>query len=313
MTTKLTQEQKQQIVFLINEKKKQLKSMSAVAVFCKISETTLSLLVNGRYSTKGDDAWIQVATALGWQNANNKIGGWQIVETTDLKSIRKHILNAKSKHLFLGISDLAGIGKTGSLKFVSDEMKNESVYYMRCCEWGKKEFLEQLCRNLGIDAGRGYKTPNSLLQLVIEFFNQHSLNNPVLIIDEADKLKGSAIRFLIPLYNECEDALGVVIAGTENLEKEIKHGVKYAKKGYDEIDSRFGRNYLKLIGCTQKDCSAICSANGISDTTIADGLFEECKPVRKLLTINKEQKSIRVITDLRRLKRLIQKHNLQTA
>lgn len=312
MATKLTDDQKKQIVFLINEKKNQLKSMSAVAVFCKVSETTISMLVNGKYATKGDDAWLQVANALGWQSGSNKVGGWQIVETTDLKSIRKHIMNAKSKHLFLGISDLAGIGKSGSLKYVAEEMKNDSVYYMRCWEWGKKEFLEQLCRNLGIDAGRGYKTPNSLLELIIEFFSQHRLSSPVLIIDEADKLKGSALRFLIPLYNELEDALGVVIAGTENLEKEIKHGVKYAKKGYDEIDSRFGRNYLKLIGCTAKDCVAICAANGINDAGLADVYFEECKPVRKLITINKEQRSIRVITDLRRLKRLIQKFNLQT-
>lgn len=312
MTTKLSEEQKQQIVFLINEKKQKLKSMSAVAVFCNVSETTLSLMVNGKYSTKGDDAYIQVATALGWQSSSNKVGGWQMVETKDLKDIRKHIINAKNEHLFLGISDLAGIGKTSSLKYVAEQLKNEAVYYMRCWEWGKKEFLEQLCRNLGIDAGRGYKTPNSLLELIIDFFSQHRLSNPVLIIDEADKLKGSALRFLIPLYNELEDALGVVIAGTENFEKEIKHGVKYAKKGYDEIDSRFGRNYLKLIGCTAKDCVAICAANGINDTGLADVYFEECKPVRKLITINKEQRSIRVITDLRRLKRLIQKFNLQT-
>lgn len=312
MTTKLTEEQKQQIVFLINEKEKQLNSMGAVAIFCKVSKATLSMLANGKYKTQGNEAWLQVANALGWQSGSNKSGGWQIVETTDLRSIRKHIINAKSKHLFLGISDLAGIGKTGSLRHVAEEMKSQSVYYMRCWEWGKKEFLEQLCRNLGIDAGRGYKTPNSLLELIIEFFNQHRLNEPVLIIDEADKLKASGLRFVIPLFNECEDALGVVISGTENLEKEIKHGVKYAKKGYDEIDSRFGRTYLKLIGCTAKDCVQICLANGINDTTKADELFEECKPVRKLITIGKEQKSIRVITDLRRLKRLIQKHNLQT-
>ena len=318
--TKLSNEEKQQIISLIETKKKNVGTYEAVANFCKVSPATITQLRKNQYQAEGDDMWLQVGIELGFkQAATQNNSTWVVVPTKDYKLLRTVAIDAKNKSLFIPISDVAGMGKTACLKAISVELAEHNTFYIRCWDWGKKEFLFNLCKCLGIDAGRGFKTPNDLLILVIDFFKGRATQKPLLIIDEADKLKGSALRFLIPLYNECEDMLGCLIAGTENLEKEIKRGVRYQAKGYDEIDSRFGRKYIKLLGCTINDvkkdvCEVrnICRANGCVDEVVISGIIEECKPIRKLIKVENKEQSIRVITDLRRLKRLVQKEQLKS-
>ncbi len=141
---------------------------------------------------------------------------------------------------------------------------------------------------------------------VIDFFQQRAKYKPLLIIDEADKLRPAALRSLIPIYNELEEQLGMVIMGTDNLEKEVKRGVRFDKKGFDEIDSRFGRNFIHLVGATQKDVADICAANGITDTVLQTSIFKECEP-RQIMVQNQPRT---VVEDLRRVKRAVQRELL---
>jgi hypothetical protein len=308
---KLTNESKQQIIFLIENKKQELGTYEAVANFCKVSPAVITKLRTNTYAATGDDMWLSVGTSLRWNPKQATGSGWVIVPTKDYKSILNLAHNVKRQSLFVPISDLAGLGKSTCLQAVAKELASQNTFYIRCKDWGKREFLQNLCTCLGIDAYRGFKTPNELLDVVIAFFQERVLYNPLLIIDEADKLKSSAKLTLIPLYNECEDALACIIAGTENLEKEIKRGVRCQSKGYDEIDSRFGRNYMKLLGCTVGEAKEICQANGVEDDKVIEQIIKECKPIRKLIKIKQADHAVQVITDLRRLKRLVQKQQLK--
>lgn len=305
-TTKLTPVDRNNIIKLIDDKAKQLGSYNSVATFCKVSSASISQMRGNIYSARGEDMWLNVAAKLGYKPGSTG-KNWQFVETTDFKSISKLLTDAKNNSLFIPISDQAGTGKTGALKHFAEMHANNGVFYLRCWDWGKREFLENLCRTLGIDIAKGFKTPNSLIMAISSFFQNKSLVQPLLIIDEFDKLRPTAKMCMIPLYNECEDGLSVVASGTENLEKEITRGVRYQTKGYDEIESRFGRKYIKLIGCNIKEVTMICEANGVHDAERIKEMFEDCKPIRKELAIGDKKVVVRVITDLRRLKRLIQK------
>ena len=110
---------------------------------------------------------------------------------------------------------------------------------------------------------------------------------------------------LIPLYNELEEHASVVLAGTEHLKKHMRNGVIYRKKGYDELESRFGRSYFSLLGATREDVRKIAEANGY-EGNIAP-LWEACEHHRAALD---DGRSVPVVADLRRLKRLIQKAKL---
>lgn len=151
--------------------------------------------------------------------------------------------------------------------------------------------------------------------MIAEYFNGMAGDHPVLIIDEADKLKPAAFRKLIPLYNRTEHRLGCVLAGTENLHKEIARGVRNNTKGYDEIDSRLGRSYIELPGATEQDVKEICTANGLDDAT-ADRIWNAVDKIKQLRESNQQtgrdprRRTCFFCEDLRRLMRLVKREQI---
>ena len=124
----------------------------------------------------------------------------------------------------------------------------------------------------------------------------------------------AAFRKLIPLYNRTEHRLGCVLAGTENLHKEIARGVRNNTKGYDEIDSRLGRSYIELPGATEQDVKEICTANGLDDAT-ADRIWNEVDKIKRYVKVTNKrgetkEKNLFFCEDLRRLMRLVKREQI---
>lgn len=295
--------QRSEVIALINQEKERLGSYRAVANKAGISDATISQMVNQKWEQIADNMWLKVAAAVGW-----KPQGWVLTEITNTKILYSVFRDAKTKSAFFAVSHRAGSGKTASAKSFAETEYRSGVYFLQCREWGRNGFLQNLCQELGIDPGRGYMSADDLLQKVIRFFQDRVNMKPLLIIDEADKLRPAALRALIPMYNNLEGQLGLVILGTDNLEKEIKRGVKYNLKGMDEIDSRFGRNFIHLYGANKADVQRICEANGLTNKTLAAAIFTECEP--RQVKIGDNQYSM-MIEDLRRLKRCIEREQLR--
>lgn len=303
MIPKLTQSDKQQIAATIQKAIIHHKSASRVAAVCSVSEATISQMVKMKYQTQGDDMWLKVKAALDQSPGT----GWVIAETRNHKDVVRILQLAKTKGLWLPISEKAGAGKTTATKWYFSNDNSQSIFRMECRKWGRKEFLHRLCRTLGINPDSGRKTHDELIEEIADFFKMRSLFKPQLIIDQANSLKPAALISLIYLYNECEGLMSCVILGTENLEKVIKRGVKYGVDGFDELDSRVGRNYLHLPGFTLHDVMKICDVNGLSDKGKQKEIFEECKPIHKLLNEGAAKQQIRVVEDGRRIKRCIER------
>ncbi|MDY3351893.1 ATP-binding protein [Riemerella anatipestifer] len=295
----MTDLQKKDIVQAIDEEKIRLGSFVKVATKVGVSEGTISQMRNGNWELIKDTMWQKVAQALGC--ISNE---WQLAETLNFKMITNVLNDAKNANLFMAISYKAGSGKTATLSHYAKLNNENFVFYIQAREWAKREFLKELCQTLGIKEEKGYTSVDKLGMKVIRFFTERKGKYPLLIVDEADKLKPSALRWFITLYNELEDEMGLIIAGTENLEKTIKQGVRYNKLGFDEIDSRFGRKFINnLIGARLQDVEAICVANGISDRPTIKKIFDECEPS----SIMVQKQSIKVVEDLRRLKRVVKR------
>lgn len=300
----MTNVQKSQIVDAINREIKALGSANKASVKCEVSNATISNMVNGNWDLIKVEMWMKVAGKL-----NVQFSGWQVAETTNLRMMWQVLTDAKEKSLFIPVSYKAGSGKSEGIKQFA-LAHSESVYALKADEWAKKEFLIALALSIGIEIPKGAFSAYVLGSKIADFFNERAFMKPLLIIDEFDKLKDPAKRWVISFFNRIEDKAGLVIAGTEHLEKEIKKGVRLQKQGYDEIDSRFGRKYIHLIGATQKDLELICQANGITDKSKAAEIFKECNPVPIVL----DKKEFKVVEDMRRVKRVIQRELLtQTA
>lgn len=303
----MTQIQKNEVVSLIEVEISRLGSQEKVSKKCSVSPATLSQMRAGNWENIADQMWTKVASSLGYRPS-----GWQMAEITNTHIVQHVLGNAKAQSLFMAISHRAGSGKTAGQKAFETANRTNSVFSLSCREWAKREFLQNLAASLGLEAWNKTLSMDSLLMAITDFFKVRAAQRPLLILDEADKLKGPAIRTLITLFNECEDRLGVVIIGTDHLAKQMQADARYNRKGAEELLSRFGRRFINLVGASLQDVAQICTANGIADKETIKSIFSECEPVNRMMG----GQPCLVVEDLRRVKRAVQREllkNTQTA
>lgn len=301
----MNNETKRAIQDLIGEAITAYGGQRAVASKAKVSAATISQIQNDKWDLISDEMWMKIGAALGYADTS-----WKVVDTIfNMRVIETTFRDAKENSMMMAVSHKAGSGKTAGCKVFLQKYRGKQVHYIHCREWSLKTFLLELCVALGIEAPRSLTTGDQLMQIVIEYFNVRANKRPLLIVDEADKLKPSALRSFISLFNATEDRLGIVLIGTENLSAEIKRGVKHNKKGFDEIDSRLGRQYVRLYGAVKKDVAAICAANGVTNKKTQAAIWKECAPKE----VQVGETFVTMVDDLRRLKRVIQRENIKVA
>jgi hypothetical protein len=300
----LTQNQKNEILQLVEDEKQRLGSYRAVANKCRISEATISQLRKGSYAADGDDIYQTIALALGFEFES---GTWNIADTTNFRIINQVLTDAKEGSMFMGIAHKAGSGKTSTSNLFLSTKRNKGVFKINCREWNARNFLDEVIREIGAEVPKGYLSINTMIDSISATVKKMAYLKPIIIFDQANSLKPAALRTLIHTFNDCEDILGAVIIGTENLEVEINRGVRLNRMGYGEINSRFG-DIIHLIGATLTDVRKICEANGVNDVEQQKEIFKNCKP--RSITLD-DGKSIHVVEDMRMVKRKIKGYLLQ--
>ncbi len=309
----ITENKKREIVAALYREKERLGSMNNVAKKLEISAATISanILKEENWGKVAETMWADVAAALGVTLVSRE---WNLAKTTNVRIMQTTLADAQKEALFMAVSEKAGSGKTASIADFVERDKQHAVYSLQCQEWSRKAFLVALCRALGVSTGR-YDSADEMLEGVVRFFKQRSKDvNPLLILDEADKLRPAAKRLIIPLYNMLEGEIGLVCVGTENLEKEIKQGVRKHDKGYDEIDSRLGRNFVHLIGYTRQDVTEICRANGVTDPDVQSQIWNDCNPIQKrVMKAFNQEGFTQIVEDGRLIQRKITRAKLRVS
>lgn len=250
-----------------------------------VSSATVSQILNGNWDLINDTMWRNVATQIGY-----KENRWEAVETNNYKQMMLLLSDVKENSLVMAITGDAGSGKTFA---ATQYTANHKSTYMLCCNeyWNRKVFLTELLTSLGKDY-TGYTVSEMMVEAVKALKIQEE---PLLILDEADKLSDQVFYFFITLYNQLEDECGIVLLATDHLEKRIKRGIKLNKKGYNEIWSRLGRKCVQLKGVNAADIAAICEANGIVenrevDMVVADSESDLRRVKRKVHALTKKKK-----------------------
>ncbi|MGA0555806.1 AAA family ATPase [Larkinella sp. VNQ87] len=305
----ITPSQKQEIARLLTQERNALGSWHKVATKVGVNVATVSLNMQheAHHERVSDNMWVKVAARLGYKLTDTL---WTLVETTNTRYMTKYLADAQQQSMFLAVSHKAGQGKSASIELYRASDETGAVFTLECEEsWSHKLFLSKLCQTLGVDAS-GCST-SAMTDMIVEFFKRKATESqPLLILDEANKLKPASLRLIIPLYNKLKGDIGLVIVGADDLEKHIKAGVRRNVRGYDELDSRLGRKFMHLIGATEKDVRAICAANGITDEAVQEELWLAMNPHQVL--VGKTYMPL-VQEDLRRLERLILDRRLKTA
>ena len=294
------------ILLAVEQAAKELGSKSAVARKCDVSPATITNTITNEQQKVTDAMWTKIATALGYSfNAT-----WNLVDTANTAMIRAILSDAQRKSLCLAIADDAGMGKSASLQAFKKADTTGAVFYIQCKEWSAKDFSIKIAQSLGLILpttkmgnikGKAVEITDRIIAAIK---TKSATEKPILILDEADKLKPSALRIIIPLYNELTDSgeCAIVLTGTRSLEKKIKSGIAHDREGFDEIDSRLGRIYLRLRGANKADFQAICNANGLESTKAQNEVWQKLEK----RTITQGATSEEATYDLRKMKRLIE-------
>jgi len=261
---------------IVEELKLQAKltSQNKLAAKLNISSATISQMINGNHALIKNDMWRKAKVNLRLDL------GWKIAETSNFKLITKTLQAVQMRSLSIGISENAGIGKTEVYKQYARKYKN--VIHIECKNyWSKKSYIKNICNTAGLEA-------HGTCEELIEAFLDHakSLENLVMIIDQADKLKDPQLDLFMDFYNELFGHCAFVLSGVKALEKRILKGVQRDKIGYREIWSRIGSKFYDQIGeTTLADVKAICELNGVDDQEMISYIFNisegDIRKVRK--------------------------------
>lgn len=226
----------------------------ASASLKSISAATISNILNGKWSNISEDMWKRLESQL------VKNEGWQIFSTKAYQDMTLYLGYAQLHSSVMWVAAPAGIGK--STAAASYAALHRNVFRLTCApDMTRSDFVHELSGQVGVRTnGMSLRQAfNEILRHVV------TLDRPLLLFDEADKLADSVMYYFISIYNALEDRCGIVFLSTAAIKKRITNGVLRDKKGYDEIESRICRRYVDLTPVSAAEIEQICLANNLTD------------------------------------------------
>lgn len=232
-----------------------------------VSPATVTQIVTGKWELINKKMWRSIAAQIGVKQTR-----WNIVETRNYKALSDIFADAQENALVLAVCGEAGTGK--SLTAAHYGAENPNVYVLACSEyWNRKTFLRELLRVMGKNPAGD--TVGDMVDDVVMALKRRE--NPLIILDEADKLSDQVMFFFITFYNKLEDYCGIVLMATDYLEKKVRRGLRLNKKGYKEIYSRIGRRFVAMPGLSATDISDVCRANGVEGLREIETVKKDCE------------------------------------
>jgi Cdc6-like AAA superfamily ATPase len=266
----ITTEQKKEIAAALKNYVGEFHSQKKAAETLKdCSEATVIAIVKGNYDNVSESMWLNLSKQLGIGKRELRM-----VETRDFQTLILYYSIAKEEGASFALVGPAGSGKSFAGRWFAKANRGKNVYYLECAEyWNKKQFLGNLLKAIGKE-NTGMNAAEMMETIVSELHHQHQ---PLIILDEVDKLADPVLKFFITLYNELNTLCGFVWTSTNAIEKRITKGVNTNKIGYKELLSRIGSAFIQLPGANAKEITEMCEANGINDRTEIAFIINDCK------------------------------------
>ncbi len=262
---------------MTNEQKKQVRDalirytstfstqMLAAESLEGVSASTISQVRNNNWELLSERLWHHIARQVGFY-----CGEWQPADTGAYLLLRILFSDAQHYAMAYGIAIGTGLGKTFTAGHYTRE--NDNTYYLAGNdEYNRKSFIGALLNSAGMEAKA---TVPAMMQQFSDYLSDKE--EPLLIIDDAHKLKDRVLHLVVILANSLAGKAGVVIMGGSELRMRIVDGVRLKKVGYDDIYKSIGRRFITLGALGPKDVELVCRANGIHDEDTIRYVNEEC-------------------------------------
>lgn len=203
-----------------------------------INKTVFSQLQSGvKEGLLKDTLWLTIGHELGVSMRERK---WNMAKTEVYRIVEEDVIFCQQFQKSKILVDDCGIGKTYTAKYLSRKLQN--CFYLDASQAkGKQQFIKLFAKTLGIDFGR-----YADMKARIKYYLQ-TLENPIIIIDEAGDLEYSAFLELKEFWNATENLCGWYLIGADGLREKIRRGIEGKKVGFRELFSRYSERYTTTV------------------------------------------------------------------
>ena len=230
-----------------------------------IDADALSKVEKNEWETVTDECWQALAKQVGFY-----CGDWQAADTSTYMLLRILFADAKHYAMIYGICMSDGLGKTFAAK--SYMRGNPGTIYIAAHEsYNRKTFMGDMLRSFDADANG--TVPAMMQQLSNKIC---MADEPLLIIDDAQKLKDRVFHFLLSMVDCLKHLCGIVIMGNDKLRTRVAKGVDENKEEYKSVFNNIGRRFITLSQPGPDDVALICKANSVEDPQSIAYIKENC-------------------------------------
>ncbi|MGN6566763.1 MAG: AAA family ATPase [Flavipsychrobacter sp.] len=232
-----------------------------------VSPTMISQVKNNKWQVVTERMWQHIARQVGFYCGNE----WQQADTGCYLLLRILFGDAQRYAMAYGVAIQTGLGKTFTAKHYARE--NTHAHYIGCEAYmNRKNFISKLLQTLG---GKPGGTADQMMDEIISRLENQE--EPVLIIDDAHKLKDRVLHFAITLYKRLINHCGIVILGNDELRTRVVEGARMNKELYSEVYNTIGRRFVTLGQAGPRDVELICRANAMNNEAIISEIKDCCK------------------------------------
>lgn len=222
-------------------------------------------IIHNNHEQVTDKVWQLLARQIGFYESH-----WNPADTGTYLLLRILFGDAQHFGLAYGIAINSGLGKTFAARQYVQEHPNACL--VSCSELhNRKTFIMSILESLNLPA-KG-TVPQLVQQLATGIAG---CNEPLIVIDDAHKLKDRVLHFLVTVVGCISGRCGVVIMGNETLATRIITGARLNKEGFGLIYNIIGRRFITLGRPGPNDVDVICRANHLNNQDIIDHIKEQC-------------------------------------
>lgn len=235
---------KQRIVEAIRKDRENYTSDARHAQTLDISPSVYNRVKAGETEQVLADArWMDIAYSL---DVNLRDGEqWIVAETSVYTYITTQLKMCQAEGMAKLLCDLPDVGKTFACKHYAVTHRN--VVYVDCSQYKNKHGLVRyIAKRFGVTAtGRYCDVYDKLCYYV------RTLDNPLIVLDEAGDLHYEAFLELKALWNATEGCCGWYMTGAEGLRAKILRFLELEKVGFAEMFSRYGSDFGRITPASE--------------------------------------------------------------
>lgn len=235
----ITKDIKKRILAAMKANRVNYPSDSKHAASLGISSAVYSQMNQGQTERVLSEAnWISMARRLGVELRPGM--EWKAAKTATFKYIWAQLTACQGSSLSAIMCDMPNIGKTFTAREYVKQHRN--AIYVDCSQVKtKRALVRKIAKEFGVSANGTFGDIYEDLVFYIR-----TVENPLIVLDEAGDLAYEAFLELKALWNATERCCAWYMMGADGLKAKIDRSVEGKKVGYAEMLSRYGDRFCKV-------------------------------------------------------------------